>query len=68
MNYRLRTGKKNGVAKLYFQLRNKKNGINCAENWKQNEDFCNRIRYTPAEAAKVLKNDNNNSVTITFKK
>lgn len=28
MNYRLRTGKKNGVAKLYFQLRNKKNGIN----------------------------------------
>ena len=47
---------------------NKKDGINCAENWKQNEDFCNRIQYTPAEAAKVLRDDNNNSVTITFKK
>ncbi len=48
--------------------KNKKNGINCTENWKQNEDFCNRIRYTPAEAAEVLHNDNTNEVTITFKK
>ena len=47
---------------------NKKNGINCAENWKQNEDFCNRIRYTPAEAAPLLHNDNTNEVTITFRK
>ena len=48
---------------------NKKNGIICAEKWKRNEDFCNRIQYTPAEAAKVLTDDNNNnSVTITFKK
>ena len=28
MEYRLRTNKKNGVAKLYFQLRNKRHGIN----------------------------------------
>jgi hypothetical protein len=48
--------------------RNKKKGIKCDENWKQNEDFCNRIQYTPAEAAEVLTDDNNNSVVITFKK
>ena len=47
---------------------NKKSGITCAENWKRNEDFCNRIRWTPAEAAKVLRDDNTNEVTITFKK
>jgi hypothetical protein len=47
---------------------NKKSGIKCDENWKRNEDFCNRIRYTPAEAAQVLKDDNTNEVTITFKK
>lgn len=46
---------------------NKKNGIKCDENWKQNEDFCNRVRYTPAEAATVAKDDGN-VVTITFKK
>ena len=47
---------------------NKKSGITCAENWKRNEDFCNRIRWMPAEAAEVLRDDNTNEVTITFKK
>ena len=40
----------------------------CGAGYRQFENFCNRIRYTPAEAAKVLTDDNNNSVTITFKK
>ena len=35
---------------------------------KENDGYCDRIRYTPAEAAQVLHNDNTNSVTITFKK
>ena len=45
---------------------NKKNGIKCAENWKQIETWCNRIRYTPAEAAEVLK-DTDNEIIMTFK-
>jgi hypothetical protein len=36
-------------------------------NFKLNDGECDRLRYTPAEAAKVLTDDNNNSVTITFK-
>lgn len=40
----------------------------CMINYKQNENFCNRVRYTPAEAAAVAKDDNTNVVTITFKK
>lgn len=40
----------------------------CVGNFKQNEKYCNRIRYTPAEAAKVLNDDNTNEITITFKK
>ena len=40
----------------------------CGAGYKDMGGFCNRIRYTPAEAAKVLTDDNNNSVTITFKK
>ena len=40
----------------------------CCTSCKDMGGWCNRIRYTPAEAAKVLKDDNNNSVTITFKK
>lgn len=48
--------------------RNKKNGIKCDENWKRNEDFCNRILYTPAEAAQVLRDDDKNEIVITFKK
>ena len=38
------------------------------ENFKLNDGECDRLRWTPAEAAKVLRDDNNNSVTITFKK
>ena len=40
----------------------------CGSGYRQFENFCNRIRYTPAEAAKVLRDDNTNEVTITFKK
>jgi hypothetical protein len=32
-----------------------------------NDGECDRIRYTPAEAAEVLHDDNTNEVTITFK-
>ena len=38
------------------------------ENFKLNDGECDRLRWTPAEAAQVLKDDNTNSVTITFKK
>ena len=38
------------------------------ENFKLNDGECDRLCWTPAEAAKVLTDDNNNSVTITFKK
>ncbi len=38
------------------------------ENFKLNDGECDRLRWTPAEAAKVLHDDNTNSVTITFKK
>jgi hypothetical protein len=37
-------------------------------NFKLNDGECDRLRWTPAEAAEVLTDDNNNSVTITFKK
>ena len=37
-------------------------------NFKLNDGECDRLRWTPAEAAKVLTDDNTNSVTITFKK
>ena len=40
----------------------------CSSSYKMNDGLCDRIRYTPAEAAKVVTNDNKNSVTITFKK
>ena len=42
--------------------------LGCGNGYRQFEDFCNRIQYTPAEAAKVLRDDNTNEVTITFKK
>ena len=43
--------------------------IKCkSDSFKLNDGYCDRIRYTPAEAAEVLHNDNTNSVTITFKK
>ena len=38
------------------------------ENFKLNDGECDRLRWTPAEAAEVLRDDNTNSVTITFKK
>ena len=41
--------------------------LGCGENYRNMGGFCNRIRYTPAEAAKVAKDDGN-VVTITFKK
>lgn len=40
----------------------------CCASCKDMGGYCNRIRYTPAEAAEVLKDNNTNSVTITFKK
>ncbi len=40
----------------------------CGSGYKQVENWCNRIQYTPAEAAQVLRNDNTNEVTITFRK
>lgn len=40
----------------------------CGAGYKKFDGFCNRIRYTPAEAAKLAKDDNSNIVTITFKK
>ena len=40
----------------------------CCDSCKDMGGWCNRIRYTPAEAAAVLHNDNTNEVTITFKK
>lgn len=40
----------------------------CGASFKLNDGECDRIRYTPAEAAQVLRDDNTNEVTITFKK
>ncbi len=40
----------------------------CGDNYKRIENWCNRIRWTPAEAAEVLFDDNSNEVTITFRK
>ena len=56
------------------------NGLTCAniprngriecvnKSYKLNDGYCDRIRYTPAEAAEVLHDDNTNEVTITFRK
>lgn len=40
----------------------------CNDGYKKIENWCNRVRYTPAEAAKYLTDDNNNVVTLTFRK
>ena len=40
----------------------------CAEGYKKIDTWCNKIRWTPAEAAAVLNDDNTNEVTITFRK
>lgn len=39
----------------------------CGVGYKDMGGFCNRVRYTPAEAAQIAKDDGN-VVTITFKK
>lgn len=39
----------------------------CCNSCKDMGGWCNRVRYTPAEAAQVLKDDDN-IITITFKK
>ena len=38
------------------------------ENFKLNDGECDRLRYTPAEAAAIASDDNTNIVTLTFKK
>ena len=54
----------NGATCLY-RPRNRQ--VVCVNpNYKANDGYCDRLRYTPAEAAEVLKDDNTNSVTITF--
>ena len=40
----------------------------CGKNYRQIGTWCNRIRYTPTEAAATAKNDNTNVVIITFRK
>ena len=40
----------------------------CEAGYKKIETWCNKVRYTPAEAAAVLHDDNTNVVTITFRK
>ena len=40
----------------------------CCASCKDMGGWCNRIQYTPAEAAEVLKDDNTNEIVITFKK
>lgn len=42
--------------------------LGCGDGYKNMGGYCNKIRYTPAEAAKLLRNDNTNQVIITFKK
>ena len=41
--------------------------LGCGTNYKDMGGFCNRVRYTPAEAAEIAKDDGN-VVTITFRK
>ncbi len=40
----------------------------CGADYRDMGEWCNRIRWTPAEAAQVLRDDNTNEVTITFRK
>ncbi len=42
--------------------------LGCGAGYRQFENFCNHVHWTPADAAKVLRDDNTNEVTITFKK
>ena len=41
--------------------------LGCGAGYRQIENWCNRIQYTPAEAAPLLKDDDN-FVILTFKK
>lgn len=41
--------------------------IACEAGYKDMGGFCNRVRYTPAEAAAATFDDNTNVITITFK-
>ena len=41
--------------------------LGCGAGYRQFENFCNRIQYTPAEAVPLLKDDDN-FVILTFKK
>ena len=75
-----RTGKCNRMSerqcnmsgKYYFDgttcVTRKINGkITCTNpSYKENDGYCDRIRYTPAEAAQYLK-DTNNEIIMTFK-
>ena len=42
--------------------------ITCSPSYKINGGYCDHIRYTPDEAAKVLHDDNTNIMTLMFKK
>ena len=46
------------------------NGVctKCKDGFDDIDGYCNKIRWTPAEAAQVLRDDNTNEVTITFTK
>ena len=39
----------------------------CGSGYKNMGGYCNRVRWTPAEAAEVLNDDDNNTVTLIFK-
>lgn len=40
----------------------------CGAGYRDMGGFCNRIQYTPAEAAEILQDNNANYVILTFKK
>lgn len=40
----------------------------CGAGYKDMGGFCNRVQYTPAEAAEFLTNDNKNTIMLIFKK
>ena len=40
----------------------------CGDSYKDMGGYCNRVRYTPAEAAAIANDDSTNVVTLTFKK
>ena len=42
--------------------------LGCGEGYKDMGGYCNRVRYSPAEAAAIVGDSNTNIVTLTFKK